>query len=119
MALIQKRIKSIYGLENIITTVQNDISSNSLKITEIEKNAALRLDSELNGTDIANITYNTSDTVMEVLYVTGNRIELFYNQNSDLELVKYFDKDSITHIFTQKIVYDMTGNIIQTAWSKA
>jgi hypothetical protein len=79
-----------------------------------------RLDSRLNEIDITSMTYDpVSEDLTEVVYVSGNKIQLFYYVDGDLDYVDYYAIDSITKLFTQLLTYDVDKNLIGTVWSVA
>jgi hypothetical protein len=79
-----------------------------------------RLDSRLNEIDVTSMTYDpTTEDLTVVVYASGNKIELFYDVDGDLEYVDYYAVDTATKLFTQALSYDGSKNLIGTIWSVA
>jgi len=79
-----------------------------------------RLDARLDEMDVTNMSYNeTTDDLIEVTYVSGNKIKLYYDEDGDLDYVDYFATNGSTHLFTQTLSYDENKNLIGTTWSAA
>ena len=75
-----------------------------------------RLDERLNATDVSNMIYDTNEDLIEVEYITGNKI-LFNYTNGDLTSADYYATDGTTHLYTQTLTYDTNGNITGSSWS--
>ena len=104
-----------------LKTVQDDlvIRVTALEQQEDERSISLRFDKVLEQTAISSMVYDpVTDDLSEVIYVTGNRIELYYDVDQDLTHVWYFDDDGVTHLFTQALTYDGIKNVTSTQWSE-
>ena len=76
-----------------------------------------RLDTRLGETDVSKMTYDpVTDDLIEVTYVSGNKITLSYD-DGDLDYVNYYATDGLTHLFTQTLSYDTNKNLTGTTWS--
>lgn len=77
-----------------------------------------RLDTRLGETDVTNMTYDpVSDDLTEVTYATGNKIVLVYDNDGDLDYVRYYGTDGVTELFQQNLSYDVNKNLIGTDWN--
>jgi hypothetical protein len=96
--------------------VQDAIVEIDSKIQNLEDSK--RLDAQLNEIDVTAMTYDpVTEDLTEVVYATGNKIQLIYDVDGDLDYVDYYDVDSITKIFTQTLTYDLDKNLVSTFWS--
>lgn len=77
-----------------------------------------RLDVRLNETDITNMIYTDGD-ITQIEYSTGNKIVLNYNVNEDVQSIDYYATDSITHLYTQTLIYNVDLDLTGTTWSNA
>jgi len=66
MPIIQKNIKSIYGLENALSNITSDISGIDVRVTELEHRTFQQSTTPVTGVNAGDIWLDTSDDILKV-----------------------------------------------------
>lgn len=74
-----------------------------------------RFDERLDTIPVVNTIYDDNGDIIEVTYLTGNKVIYNYTDR-DLTSADYYHVDGITVLYRQNILYDANGNIVGTEW---
>lgn len=91
------------------------ISHEFISVLPKEK-LGLRLDAWLVGVDVTSMIYDDQDNLSWVVYETGHKVNIFYDESNDWLMYKvdYFLVDDKMN--TLELFYDDGGNLINTNW---